>query len=171
MNLWDRVDAMFSRIEKLSVAIFLSAMILVAFLQIVLRNFFSTGLFWGDPLVRYLVLWVGFTGAALATREGKHINIDLLSRWFSGKAGLYLQIISHLASTVVCGLLAFAALKFVYYEAQMGDTAFLEIPTWVLQLIIPVTFIVMTLRFFLSLFKALSNLMRPDFNLEHEKKI
>jgi TRAP-type C4-dicarboxylate transport system permease small subunit len=55
------------RVEKFLIVVMLSMMILVAFLQIVLRNAFSTGISWGDPLVRYLVLWVGFIGASLAT--------------------------------------------------------------------------------------------------------
>ena len=94
MDQWDHVDKIISRVEQLLLAIMLSLMILVAVLQIVLRNFFATGLSWGDPLVRYLVLWAGFTGAALATKEGKHINIDVFSRWVPGRGYTIIQIIT-----------------------------------------------------------------------------
>jgi TRAP-type C4-dicarboxylate transport system permease small subunit len=77
---WERADAIIDRVEQTLVSIFLSVMILIAFLQIVLRNLFATGFTWGDPLVRNLVLWVGFIGAAIATREGKHISIDVVSQ-------------------------------------------------------------------------------------------
>ena len=70
MNPFTRLDRLIGHIEKLLLSVLLASMIAVAFLQIVLRNFFDTGLPWGDSLVRYLVLWVGFIGAALATREG-----------------------------------------------------------------------------------------------------
>ena len=68
---WDQLDEKISRMEQVLVSILLTLMILMAFSQIVLRNFFDTGISWGDSLVRYLVVWVGFIGAAIAAREGK----------------------------------------------------------------------------------------------------
>ena len=147
MSRWQRWDDSLGRVEKFLVVVMLGIMILLAFLQIILRNVFSTGISWGDPLVRYLVLWVGFIGAGLASKEGKHITIEVFARWFSGHGSRYLKAIPHLTSAFVCGLLTFAGLTFVLNEAQMGGTAFLEIPVWVPQLFIPVTFALMTLRF------------------------
>ena len=64
MHIWDRFDENISRVEAVMIAILLTVMILIAFSQILLRNFFDTGISWGDSLVRYLVVWVGFIGAA-----------------------------------------------------------------------------------------------------------
>ena len=145
------IDEHISRLEQFLVAALLTVMILLAFWQIVLRNFFSTGIDWGDSLVRYLVVWVGFIGAAIATKEGKHITIDVLSRWVAGKGRNALQVISHLSSAVICGLLAWAGIKFIWFEAQMGGTAFFNLPIWVPELIIPIAFGLMTLRYTLRL--------------------
>ena len=150
---WNRIDEVISRIEKGLIVILLSAMVLVAFTQIILRNAFSTGLSWGEPLVRYLVLWVGFMGAALAAREGKHITIELFSVWKSKSPRWYTAGLSHLCSTLVCALLATAAVKFLWFEAQMGTTTFFGIPVWVPESIIPITFGIMSIRYF---FKALA---------------
>jgi TRAP-type C4-dicarboxylate transport system permease small subunit len=147
------LDEKISRLEKILIAALLTVMILLAFLQIVLRNFFATGIDWGDSLVRYLVVWVGFIGAAIAVRENKHITIDILSRWISGAGSSIVQSISHFISAVVCALLTWASIKFTMFEAQMGSTSFSELPVWVPELIIPVTFGVMTLRYALYLLK------------------
>ena len=155
MNFLYNLDEKISRLEKILIAVLLTAMILLAFLQIVLRNFFSTGIDWGDSLVRYLVVWVGFIGAAIAVREKKHITIDILSRWISGAGNSIVQPVSHLISAVVCGLLTWAGIKFTMFEAQMGSTAFFELPVWIPELIIPVTFGVMTLRYALYLLKGI----------------
>ena len=144
-------DEHISRLEQILIAALLAVMILLAFWQIVLRNFFATGIDWGDSLIRYLVVWVGFIGAAIATREGKHITIDILSRWITGKGNSAIQVISHLSSAVICGLLAWAAIKFIWFEAQMGGTTFFNLPIWVPELIIPITFGLMTLRYTLRL--------------------
>src|SRR5512139_2469052 len=95
---WERMYEMISRVEQTLVVSFLGFMIFIAFLQIVLRNFFSTGLDWGDPLLRNLVLWIGFIGATLATREGKHINIDIISRWLPSMGKNVVTFMTHLFS-------------------------------------------------------------------------
>lgn len=158
MNLLYRLDEKISRVEQVLIAALLTVMILLAFLQIVLRNFFSTGIDWGDSLVRYLVVWVGFIGAAVAVRENKHITIDILSRWMSGAASGIIQSISNFISAVICGLLTWAAIKFTMYDAQMGSTAFFDLPIWIPELIIPVTFGLMTLRYALNLLKEIAEL-------------
>ena len=156
MHRLEQWDETLGRLEKFFIVAMLSAMILLAFLQIVLRNVFSTGISWGDPLVRYLVLWVGFIGASLATREEKHITIEVFSRWISGSSWRYLKLISQLISAVICGLLTVAGWMFVQNEAQMGGAALPKIPSWVLQMIIPITFALMTLRFLTHFIAELS---------------
>jgi TRAP-type C4-dicarboxylate transport system permease small subunit len=170
MKIWDRLDQKISRIERILIATLLSAMIVVAFLQIVLRNFFATGISWGDSLVRYLVVWVGFMGAAIATKEGKHINIDVLSRWISGAGNLYIQTISHFFSAIICGLLTFAAMKFISFEAQMGSTAFFGLPIWVPESIIPATFGLMTLRYALRFLNEIAKTPKRDLQQENENE-
>ena len=147
MRFWDRLDELMGRVEKALIVLFLSLMILTAFAQIALRNFFGIGLSWSEPLVRYLVLWVGFIGAALAAREGRHITIEVFTLWAAGKGARQLAVVSQVCSAVVCGLLTYAAVKFVIDDAQLGSRTFLNLPTWVPELIIPATFALMTLRF------------------------
>lgn len=147
MRRWEQMDAIIDRVEQTLISIFLSIMILIAFLQIVLRNLFATGLTWGDPLVRNLVLWVGFIGAAIATREGKHISIDVVSQWVPSRGKIFLEVIIHVSSFIICGLLTFAAVKFVRNEALMGSVTFQGISSWIPELILPITFGLMTLRY------------------------
>ena len=147
MNPWNRLDRFIGQIEKTLLSVMLAVMILLAFLQIVLRNFFDTGLPWGDSFVRYLVLWVGFIGAALATREGSHINIDVLSQWLPGISKTINRLVIDLFSCLICAILAYASFVFVRNEHLMGDTVFFGTPVWLLQLVLPVTFTLMALRY------------------------
>ena len=156
MDRLERIDHLIDRMEQILIVTFLSFMVLIAFLQIVLRNFFSTGLSWGDPLLRNLVLWIGFIGATLATREGKHINIGVVSRWLPSLGKNVVALFTHLFSFFICCLLTYAALKFIKNEVQMENTTFLNIPAWVPEMILPITFGLMTFRFGLRSFKTLS---------------
>lgn len=156
MDWWGRTDEVIDRVEQTLITILLSLMIAIAFLQIVLRNIFATGIAWADPLVRNLVLWVGFVGAAIATKEGKHITIDVLPQWVPQQVKTIIGIIIKLFAAFICGLLTFAAVKFVRNEALMGSITFVGVPAWVPQLILPITFGIMALRFCLLALKDLS---------------
>ena len=161
---WGRVDEIIHRVEQALVTILLSLMIAIAFLQIVLRNIFATGITWADPLVRNLVLWVGFVGAAIATREGRHISIDVVPRWMPPQGKAVIGVVIPLFSACICGLLTFAAVKFVKNEALMGGVTFLGIPAWVPQIILPLTFALMALRFGLHSLKELSTIITTHTN-------
>jgi TRAP-type C4-dicarboxylate transport system permease small subunit len=170
VNRWERVDEAIERVEQTLIVTFLGFMILLAFLQIVLRNYFSTGLDWGDQLLRNLVLWIGFIGATLATREGKHINIDVVSRWLPSLGKNVVTLITHLFSFFVCCGLTYASLKFIKNEVQMENTTFLNIPAWVPEMILPITFGLMTFRFGLRAFKNLSEMGKMESLHDREEE-
>jgi len=162
MKFWEKWDSKINKIEGALITILLSLMILTAFSQIVLRNFFSTGIDWGDALVRYLVVWVAFIGAAIATREGKHICIDLLSHWLKGPGSIAVQALSCFFSAVISALLTVAAVKFIWFEAQMGSTTFLNLPVWIPELIMPIAFGLITLRFLMEMIGEIGTLLHQN---------
>jgi TRAP-type C4-dicarboxylate transport system permease small subunit len=162
MDHLERMDEIIDRMEQGTLVTLLSLMILIAFSQIVLRNLFDTGLTWGDPLVRNLVLWVGFIGAALATRESKHINIDVVSRLMPPRGKGFVEAITDLFSSFICALLTFAALKFIKNEVEMGNVAFPGIPSWIAEIILPITLGLMTLRFGFRSLKNFFKTMRKN---------
>jgi TRAP-type C4-dicarboxylate transport system permease small subunit len=164
---WERMDETIDRVEQTLLITLLSFMILTAFFQIILRNAFATGLTWGDSLVRNLVLWIGFIGATLATREGKHISLDVFSRWFPSAGKPLIGFMTDLFSFFICGLLAVAALKFIRNEIQMGTVSFLGIPSCIPEAILPLTFGLMTLRFGLRSFRSLSKFMKAGKIRDH----
>ena len=133
--------------ESILLALLLAAMILLSFLQIVLRNVAHTGLVWIDPLLRHLLLWIGFLGATLATRLGRHISVDALSRLLPPVALRASRVATHLGAACVCVLLSNACLKAMRDEAGAGTTSFLGIPTWMLQVVMPAATLVMSYRF------------------------
>jgi hypothetical protein len=67
-----------NRLEELFLCLLLLTMIGLACTQIILRDLFSTGFVWADPLLRYMVIWAGLFGADIATRKKKHIRRPLL---------------------------------------------------------------------------------------------
>lgn len=167
MARWERWDAHLARAELWLLTVSLSLMISVAFVQIVLRNALATGLSWGDALVRYLVLWIGFIGAAAATREGTHIHIDVFSQKLSGRLKKAVEVGADLISAITCLLLTIAAVKFTRVEALMGGHVFGTVASWIPQTIMPAVFTLMAIRFFMH---ALSAISRPDDSNQNNRK-
>ncbi|HEX9973577.1 MAG TPA: TRAP transporter small permease [bacterium] len=155
-----------AKIETAFLITILLTMIFLAFLQVILRNFFSTSILWGDTFLRHLVLWVGFIGASLATKESRHINIDALSRLLPKPAKKATTIIINLFAAAVCFFLMRASITFLKSEQASGSTLFAEIPVWIFQIIIAIGFGLMMLRFFIH---AVENIFPQKISGQEER--
>ena len=122
-------------------------MVSVAVYQIVARNFFGTGILWGDSLVRIAVLWVTLFGALIASRDDDHIRIDALSRFLPSKLQRHARRATAAFTTLVCGVFAYYSAQFVWWEFQDGVVAFANVPAWLCELPMPVVFSLMGLRY------------------------
>ncbi len=136
-----------SRLAELAISLLFAGMVLLAGLQIVLRIFFHSGLIWAEPLLRHLVLWVGMLGAVVATERNKHITIDLASNLFHAELKPWLGAVIHVFSFLVCAALAYASTVFVINESDFGGAVVLGMSSWVMNLIFPVAFTMISLRF------------------------
>ena len=137
------------RLEDAALATLLGAMIVLACLQILLRNVADTGLLWIGPLLRYMVLWLGLLGALCAARRGEHIAIDALARVLSPRLRRAAAILSSGFTAAICGLVAYHAARLVGMDREAGSLAFGDVPAWWLQSVIPLCFGGMALRYVL----------------------
>lgn len=144
---WKKVFLFFDHLERWILVLLISSLAGFAVLQIILRNFFSTGIVWGDDLLRHGVLWLSILGASRATFEKKHIRIDLLPRIMPARFKFITEIMCCFISFLVCLILFWASWKFVQGERLAGDIAFASIPYWCLESIFPIGFALMALRF------------------------
>lgn len=128
----------------------LGGMISLATVQILLRNLFDTGIFWGDALLRIMVLWIALIGATVATRSNNHIRIDLVSRLLPPLIHRFATTLTFFFTSLVCIITAYYSVEFIRFEYEDQTIAFAQIPTWVCQSIIPIAFGLMALRFLLQ---------------------
>jgi TRAP-type C4-dicarboxylate transport system permease small subunit len=113
----------------------------------VLRNFFDAGFVWIDPLLRSLVLWITFLGALAATSRGRHIAIDAVSRVLPLSRRGALARATCLFAGLICVGLANAGYEYIGVEKQFEAHAFLGLPIWAVQIILPVGFALLAFRF------------------------
>ncbi len=156
MKLLFALDRLMARAEGFLLVLILIVMLCFATLQVILRNFFDTGIEWGDVFARHLVLWIGFFGATLSSKEGKHIRIDALTKIFPKRITPVIEMFVSVFCIVVGVLLTAAANKFMQDERGSGSILFLNVPTWYFITIMPLGFAIITFRYFVMLMEQLS---------------
>ncbi len=151
------LDRKLSGIEKSLTVAMLFLMVALSFLQILLRNLFSTGIITSDIMLRHLTLGLAFLGASMATREGRHLKIDILPRVLPRTLKKISDVVVNLAALGVCIILARAGWNFAMLE-RLSETPFiLFIPLWCIKLIIPLGFLLVGFRFILRTIQELSS--------------
>ncbi len=130
--------------EILLAVVTLSVLVVMSLAAIVARDVFHTAIPDADRFPRYLVLWAGFLGAALAVPR-RHITIDVASIWLSKRVQLLLERPIAAVSAVACGALCFASVGFFQmewkYAVGPGRAAAL------LDLVLPVGFLLLTMHY------------------------
>ncbi len=127
-------------------------MILISALQLILRFVFSSGIFWIDIQLRYLVLWIGLIGGCLAAAENRHICINILEHYLTEKiAKRITQVVYALASLSLLGF-GYLAVQFVLLEKEGGysEKSLLfgwDASLWLVELVIPVSIFIMAAYF------------------------
>lgn len=131
-----------------------AVMILMAFLQVILREVFSAGILWGDIFLRHLVLWAGFLGGAIAAEKKSHFAIDVLQKALPERTRAFVSLAIHAAAVACLVLLVRAAVDFYRYELDAGSILFtageVSVPEYALNSIIPAGFILLAVHFFLN---------------------
>ena len=149
-NSFKILGSFYDRLEEILLVSLVILMVTLGFLQILFRNLIAVGIVWIDSLVRHLVLWIALLGASIATRENRHITIDIISGRVSPVHYSWVQGAAQLFSALVCLLLVYPAVRFVQNDYVAGKTLAFGIPLWLSQAVMPAMMLVMGARFLLQ---------------------
>ncbi len=153
-----RADRLGRIIETFLLVSVLGAMILIAAAQIALRNFWNTGFDWADEALRIMVLWVTILGAVAASREGRHVSIDAISRYLPPAVSRWTRVLVDAFAALVCAVLAWYSYQFVAGSHAAGDRILGgEFPAWCVQVILPVGFALIAYRYLVACLREWSS--------------
>ena len=146
-------------LETIMLVSMLTAMMLVAVGQIIMREGFGTGFGWADELVRLMVLWLALVGSIAACRENRHIRIDALSHVLPDLAVNLIRILVDLFAAFICAVIAFQAWRYLQIEIEYEDTVLVNTPAWIAHSIMPAAFALIAYRFLIGALKQAGGLM------------
>ena len=158
----DRLDRFGRLLENIALVTMLSGMILLAVSQIVLRELFDTGVIWADELIKLMVLWLAMVGSVAASRDNRHIRIDVLSHVLPGVLVNIARIIVDLFAAAVCAVIAWQAWRYLQLEIEFEDRVLVDTPAWIAHIIVPLAFALVSYRFVILAFKDVGKVVRGD---------
>lgn len=140
---------------------------------------FPNGLIWAQSLGLAGMLWVGFLGASMATKENSHLTLEVMDFIWRGRAKANIGRVGALFAAVFCaviGWLCFHQVKLSYGEwaesegqAQLMSVGF-EAPLFIVYAVLPFSFTVMALRFLGRVFGAPEKERELDLSAAHKEE-
>jgi C4-dicarboxylate transporter DctQ subunit len=140
----------FEQIEDGLVILGIVLTMLITFGNVITRYVFHVGAGWSEELVRFIMIWVTFIGMSIAIRTGSHVSIDFFVKRLGGKMNKEVYRIGYLLGTSFC-LFLFVSSVILTFKVfrQEQISAGLQIPMGFIYLILPVTTLISTFRYFI----------------------
>jgi TRAP-type C4-dicarboxylate transport system permease small subunit len=160
MKLLRFFDRTLTAIVSVLLVLTLVTMLTLAATQVFLRGLFHSGILWGDVAARYLVMWVGFLGAYLATHEDRHLRIDILTRFLKPNTRLWFNAFTDLFAAAICYFLIRAGWTFVVLGMDADAILFLHVSQKTAAMIVPAGFALIMLQFLIRTIESITRALR-----------
>ncbi len=158
----NRLERWGTAAENAVVVLLLTAMMLLAVGQIVLRVFFSIGYVWADELISLIVLWIAIVASVAAARSDHHLRIDALSHFVPQRYARFPRIIVDAFAAGICLILGWHSYRYILLIREFEDTVLTSVPAWIAFGIVPIAFALMAYRFLLLSGKGLIRVLTGD---------
>jgi TRAP-type C4-dicarboxylate transport system permease small subunit len=147
-KIFKKIDRTFLFVEEWSLFIAVSAALLAAMANVVLRK--SGGdinIFWSDEVVRKVIFFSTYIGAVTAIRSRSLIRIDALPQIFP-VLKRPLTLISHIAVLFFAGVMVKLGwtMTLMMYHDPFARTSTLQIPEWYFYAVLPIMGVMMFFR-------------------------
>ena len=128
---FSEANRMWANVEKALIGVAMLAMTALSFLDYLRREIsvFDFEIQGGPNMAVVLMVWVGFLGASLATRQRKHLAVDATERLLSGRAARLAKRFSSLTAAVFCWYFADYAIELVD-ESLLAGAGQDALPLW-----------------------------------------
>ncbi len=172
----NRIDRAMGSVDKAFMVILSASATILAFINVVARYLFSTSLVWAGELTTYLFIWMTLFGASYGFEVGMHMSFNALVRAFPPKICKFLSIISRLIILFFLIMLTYLGVKLVKFDYMTGQVSIdLQIPFWIIYLVVPITMATASWRVFIKLLEFLLTpaeelRRRVDSELEEKEK-
>jgi TRAP-type C4-dicarboxylate transport system, small permease component len=138
----------FDNLEEYCILVLFPIMVIVVLAATFARytQFFS--MFWGEEVARYIMVYLGYLGIALAMKRRAHIGVSALTDMVKSKSGKrVVLVVQALIILAFCGIISAFLLTIISKQFVIGQTSpALELPIWVPYGAVPLGMILLAVR-------------------------
>jgi len=137
---FDAINDFLVNILQYFLAAILAVQITLIFMTVVMRYVFNSPLSWSDELATYLLVYITFLGAYIASNTDKLAKVELISNLFKGALGTAMKVLARLFSGALVGWIAFYGTKLFFSPIIQNQTSSaMRIPVKYVWWVLPVT--------------------------------
>jgi len=158
-----KLDKFLTYLEDVSVVVFLSFAVILAFVEVILRYVFQTSLVWSSDLVVVSIIWAVFIGLSITLRKGGHIKIEVVVNLLSGWKKASVIFLSSLIGLLFSLFLFYFSIKYAAFLRESGEVSITtDIPEYIFFLALPIGGLLLSIRYIQELIKGLKEKTRLD---------
>jgi TRAP-type C4-dicarboxylate transport system permease small subunit len=115
---------------------------------------------WIVQFNEYALLWITFLGTTWVLARGKHVSIDLLTGQFSQRRKTGFRLFHGVLGTIVCLVFVWYGFwtTFGQYQRGITDVQAVDMPKYLILMIIPVGFFLLAIQFIRQIYNTWSDL-------------
>lgn len=143
---------------------FLGALLIVLIMvsvtiDVVMRYFLNSPLFWVGELAEYALLVITFTGTAWVLKHDRHVKIDILTGQLKERQARALDIFVSILGIFICAVLTYygTAVAWDHFARGVYNPSLLSFPKGPLLAVIPVGTFLLLVQFVVRMVKSLLN--------------
>lgn len=147
----------------LAAAIIVFTTAIVAY-TIFIRLFGGIGIRWSWQFAEHSMFWFPFLAAPWLLRNHKHVSVDLVLNLLPIKVKKILYVLHGFMGIALCLVLTYFCTLVTYdnYRRGIMEIQVVDLPKYLLFIVLPVAFLVLTLQFVQNLIISIQQLRRHN---------
>lgn len=151
----EKLDKVMDKIECYCVGYATIIMTLIMFINVVLRNFFHSGLVWGNELSSYLNILAVFVVISAGFKHGSHVGVDAFVRILPKKIKKAVNIVTKICILIFCVLVSYLSIKMVIAQTNQVSPV-LNIPLSLIYGFMVIGMIMSSIRVIMEIVKDIT---------------
>lgn len=134
--------------------------------EVIMRYVFETPTIWEIEFSVYLLIMATFVGAAYGLKNGSHIHIDLVIRFFSSQTRTRLFLSTSIIAFIFCLLLAITGWRIWWEALSKGwkSDSLWGPPLWIPYLFLPLGVTLLCLQYLIQIYNIWMQLKLDSIN-------
>ena len=117
--------------ELIFASLCVTATTLLVLMNVFLRYFMNTGIYWSEEVATMCFVWCIFVGSASAYKNGAHLGVDLLVKKLPKVPRAIVKILVDILLILINGYILYLSIKFVSTSYQKPTAVLAISSAWV----------------------------------------